>query len=28
MLGLQVYSHHLYQAMKSTPHVGGHEHHH
>jgi hypothetical protein len=28
MLGLEVYSHHLYQAMKATPHEGGHEHHH
>jgi hypothetical protein len=27
MLGLEVYSHHLYQAMKATPHEGGHEHH-
>ena len=26
-LGLEVYSHHLYQAMKATPHEGGHEHH-
>lgn len=28
MLGLEVYSHQLYQAMKSSPHEGGHEHHH
>ncbi len=28
MLGLQVYSHHLYQAMKAAPHEDGHEHHH
>lgn len=28
MLGLEVYSHDLYQAMKATPHEGGHEHHH
>lgn len=28
MLGLQVYSHQLYQAMKAAPHEGGHEHHH
>lgn len=28
MLGLQVYSHQLYQAMKSNPHEGGHQHHH
>ncbi len=27
MLGLEVYSHHLYQAMKATPHEGD-EHHH
>jgi hypothetical protein len=26
MLGLQVYSHKLYQAMKAKPHEGGHEH--
>ena len=26
-LGLEVYSHHLYQAMKATPHEGDHEHH-
>jgi hypothetical protein len=28
MLGLEVYSHQLYQAMKASPHEGGHEHHH
>ncbi len=28
MLGLEVYSHKLYQAMKAKPHEGGHEHHH
>ena len=28
MLGLEVYSHQLYQAMKAAPHEGGHEHHH
>lgn len=28
MLGLEVYSHHLYQAMKAAAHEGGHEHHH
>lgn len=28
MLGLEVWSHQLYQAMKATPHEGGHEHHH
>ena len=28
MLGLEVYSHHLYQAMMAAAHVGGHEHHH
>ncbi len=28
MLGLEVYSHHLYLAMKATPHEGGHEQHH
>jgi hypothetical protein len=28
MLGLEVYSHQLYQAMKAKPHEGGHEHHH
>jgi hypothetical protein len=28
MLGLQVYSHQLYQAMKASPHEGGHAHHH
>lgn len=27
MLGLEVYSHELYQAMQATPHEGGHEHH-
>ncbi len=27
MLGLEVYSHHLYEAMKASPHEGGHEHH-
>ena len=27
MLGLEVYSHHLYQAMKALAHEGGHEHH-
>lgn len=27
MLGLEVYSHKLYQAMKSSPHEGGHAHH-
>ena len=27
MLGLEVYSHQLYQAMKSSPHGGGHAHH-
>jgi hypothetical protein len=26
MLGLEVYSHQLYQAMKSSPHEGGHAH--
>ena len=26
-LGLEVYSHHLYQAMKAVPQEGGHEHH-
>jgi hypothetical protein len=28
VLGLEVYSHQLYQAMKASPHEGGHEHHH
>ena len=28
MLGLEVYSHKLYMAMKSDPHEGSHEHHH
>ena len=28
MLGLEVYSNQLYQAMKASPHEGGHEHHH
>lgn len=28
MLGLEVYSHKLYTAMKSDPHEGSHEHHH
>ena len=28
MLGLEVYSHQLYQAMKAAAHEGGHEHHH
>ena len=28
MLGLEVYSHQLYQAMKAAAHDGGHEHHH
>ncbi|WP_370125592.1 DUF6448 family protein [Sinorhizobium fredii] len=28
MLGLEVYSHKLYQAMKAAPHQGGSEHHH
>lgn len=28
MLDLEVWSHQLYQAMKATPHEGGHEHHH
>lgn len=28
MLGLEVYSHRLYRAMKASPHEGGHEHHH
>ena len=28
MLGLEVYSHQLYQAMKASPHEGGHVHHH
>jgi hypothetical protein len=28
MLGLQVYSHKLYLAMKSDPHEGAHQHHH
>lgn len=28
MLGLEVYSHHLYQAMKAAPHGEGHAHHH
>lgn len=28
MLGLEVYSHQLYQAMKAAPHEGAHEHHH
>jgi hypothetical protein len=28
MLGLEVYSHHLYQAMKAAAHEGGHEHQH
>ncbi|HMA56162.1 MAG TPA: DUF6448 family protein [Pseudolabrys sp.] len=28
MLGLEVYSHQLYQAMKARPHEGDHEHHH
>jgi hypothetical protein len=27
MLGLQVYAHQLYQAMKAKPHEGAHEHH-
>jgi len=27
VLGLQVYSHHLYQAMKATAHEGNHQHH-
>ncbi len=27
MLGLEVYSHHLYEAMKASPHEGGHQHH-
>lgn len=28
MLGLEVWSHQLYQAMKATPHEGSHKHHH
>ena len=28
LLGLQVYSHQLYKAMKASPHEGSHEHHH
>jgi hypothetical protein len=28
MLGLEVYSHQLYRAMRSAPHEGGQEHHH
>ncbi len=28
MLGLEVYSHQLYKAMKAAPHEGEHEHHH
>lgn len=28
LLGLEVYSHQLYKAMKAAPHEGGHEHHH
>jgi hypothetical protein len=28
MLGLEVWSHQLYLAMKATPHEGGHDHHH
>jgi hypothetical protein len=28
MLGLEVWSHQLYQAMKANPHEGGHQHHH
>jgi hypothetical protein len=28
MLGLEVYSHQLYRAMKAAPHEGGQEHHH
>jgi hypothetical protein len=28
VLGLEVYSHQLYQAMKASPHEGGHGHHH
>ena len=27
MLGLEIYSHHLYEAMKASPHEGGHQHH-
>jgi Family of unknown function (DUF6448) len=28
MLGLEVYSHHLYQMMKAAPHEASHQHHH